>query len=124
MRLAAITHYIGKYAHHRWHCRDYLGENIDPTGATAISFTVKAADTDVDGSILFEKTLADDVAIVEVDDVFYIDVEIDKAGDDTNLLTTGDKVFDLQIVTTSGQVVVIEKDVFTLAYPVKRATPA
>ena len=122
--MAAITHYIGKYAHHRWHCRDYLGENIDPTGATAISFTVKAADTDVDGSILFEKTLADDVAIVEVDDVFYIDVEIDKAGDDTNLLTTGDKVFDLQIVTTSGQVVVIEKDVFTLAYPVKRATPA
>ena len=124
MRLAAITHYIGKYAHHRWHCRDYLGENIDPTGASAISFTVKLADTEADGSILFEKTLADDVAIVEVDDVYYIDVEIDKDGTDTSGLTEGDKVFDLQIVTTSGQVVVIEKDAFTLDYPIKRGTPS
>ncbi len=124
MLLAAITHYIGKYAHHRWHCRDYLGNNIDPTGASAISFTVKAADTDADGSILFEKTLADDVAIVEVDDVYYIDVEIDKDGDDTSELTEGDKIFDLQVVTSSGECIVIEKDTFTLDYPVKRAAPA
>jgi len=121
--LAAITHYIGKYAHHRWHCRNYLGEDIDPTGATAISFTVKAADTDEDASILFELTLADGVSLTTVDGITYIDVEIDKDGTDTSAQTEGNKVFDLQVVTTSGEVIVVEKDTFTLDFAVKRATP-
>ena len=129
--MAAITHYAGKHQIYRWECANYLNTEIDPTGATAISFTIKSADTDEDATIVLEKTLADGIDIVERTNGVVteggtpgIEVELDAEGDDTDEMAEGDYVFDLQVVTSSGRNIVIEKDIFTIDYAVKRATPA
>jgi len=115
-----ITHYKGKDAVYRWELTDHRNALADLSEAQAISFTVKEQVTDADEHILFEKTLGDGITIVDDGSIDVTIVGADTAGIATE---TAHLVYDLQVVTKSGQVRVVEHDTFTLALPVKQGTP-